>query len=420
LAIQGCIDVCISSYIAGWIWDTDNPERHFDVQLVIGEQHVATLEARDYRDELARAGINDGTYVFSYIPPEEVDLGKEIFACVDGSDVRIRPLPPTCAIALTPAVISPGESAELSWICERATHGTVNQGIGEAEGPSRTVSVTPFRTTTYIGMVYGPGGTSCCQGTVIVDDPANASLAKRLGPIAPEHLRERVAGTSNENWWDAGGARTVDEWHRALQCLNMDFRELPTVLDFGCGGGRALRHLALRLSNRQHLYAADVDHEQVAWLRANYPEITSIGLGELPPSSLPSSSVDLIVSNSVFTHLPEEVARAWLSELERILRKGGILITTIHGGKAIDYTSNWIALKDRSEAERLTQNISRFGFHYIAGKNSSAEQALPEYYGSAFHHIGYIAREWTELFEILAWLPAFALGYQDTLVVKKK
>jgi hypothetical protein len=45
---------------------------------------------------------------------------------------------------------------------------------------------------------------------------------------------------------------------------------------------------------------------------------------------------------------------------------------------------------------------------------------FPEYYGSAFHAIDYIARRWTKLFKIRAWVPGLALSYQDSLVLEKR
>src|ERR1043165_8053538 len=49
---------------------------------------------------------------------------------------------------------------------------------------------------------------------------------------------------------------------------------------------------------------------------------------------------DLIYSLSVFTHLSENHASQWLSEMNRVLKPGGILIITIHGLTALNTIKN--------------------------------------------------------------------------------
>jgi SAM-dependent methyltransferase len=51
---------------------------------------------------------------------------------------------------------------------------------------------------------------------------------------------------------------------------------------------------------------------------------------EVPPLSLESASFDLIWALSVFTHLTD-ASLAWLAELHRLLKPGGLLIATYMG-----------------------------------------------------------------------------------------
>ena len=50
-----------------------------------------------------------------------------------------------------------------------------------------------------------------------------------------------------------------------------------------------------------------------------------------PPTTLPSSSFDVVYAYSVFSHLNEAVGLAWVKELARALRPGGVLIVTTQG-----------------------------------------------------------------------------------------
>jgi SAM-dependent methyltransferase len=235
------------------------------------------------------------------------------------------------------------------------------------------------------------------------------------GPIPPAALRARVAGTEDEKWFDASGQMTADEWTRALKCFNVDITRFDVVADFGCGCGRALRHLEARLEPRQRLIGMDVDHEAIAWVAANYPGVSTIPLQNEPPIPLDDASVDLIVSHSVFTHLPEDLQFLWLHELWRILKPEGVLIASIHGAKVIDEFAPSLG----SGSKAFLEEIAAHGFSYYQAK-TSAEASLPEYYGLAFHTIDYINMRWTPKFKVRAWLPVFALSHQDVLVLQKK
>src|SRR5262249_51644349 len=134
-------------------------------------------------------------------------------------------------------------------------------------------------------------------------------------------------------------------------------------------------------------------------------------LAETPPSPLDAHSADLVVSNSIFTHLPEGIADAWLAELARILKPGGLLITTFHGEKAAKQLQS-------SMPPDFADILDCYGFYHIRSRNE-AEAPLPDYYGGAFHSISYITRRWTKWFAIRAWIPSFALNYQDSLVLER-
>jgi SAM-dependent methyltransferase len=234
------------------------------------------------------------------------------------------------------------------------------------------------------------------------------------GPIPPAALRARVAGTDDERWFVDSGQLTVDEWVRALNCINVNIRKLSVVGDFGCGCGRALRILEAHREPWQRLIGMDVDREAIEWVAANYPGISTFVLQNTPPCPLDSASVDLVVSHSVFTHLPEHLQFLWLNELARILKPEGILITSIHGAKVIDEFAPSLGLG----GEPFLAEINDRGFAYHSAK-TLAEASLPEYYGLAFHTIDYINKHWTTMFKLRAWLPVFALRHQDVLVLQK-
>jgi len=107
------------------------------------------------------------------------------------------------------------------------------------------------------------------------------------------------------------------------------------VLDFGCSSGRVLRHFEPhRLNDGWRLYGVDIQALMIEWLRRNFPRdycvfVTSV----MPHLPFPDQSLDVIYGLSVFTHI-KFMWDAWLMELRRVLRPGGLLIQTIHSEAA--------------------------------------------------------------------------------------
>jgi SAM-dependent methyltransferase len=241
-----------------------------------------------------------------------------------------------------------------------------------------------------------------------------------LTPLPSALLRERVSGSVDENWFIESGSRTIDDWTRALAAVQVGFETAGSILDFGCGCGRTLSHLKARLAPWQRLIGADVDKDAIEWLTQNLPGAEAVLLSKVGPSSLQDCSIDLVVSQSVFTHLPEDVQDIWLSELHRIIKPGGTLLTSIHGPKvAKGYYDIMLSIGDNVGADRFLREYDRFGFSYFMRK-TPAEESLPNYYGTTFHNIKYIEDNWLSTkFELMAYLPLASLCHQDIVVLKR-
>jgi len=99
------------------------------------------------------------------------------------------------------------------------------------------------------------------------------------------------------------------------------------VLDFGCGAGPVLRAQAPRAGGAE-LWGCDIDAACIDWCRRHLPFrfFTNSTAPHLP---VEDRSFDLVHAGSVFTHVALQ-ADAWLLELARVLRPGGLLYATIH------------------------------------------------------------------------------------------
>jgi SAM-dependent methyltransferase len=108
-------------------------------------------------------------------------------------------------------------------------------------------------------------------------------------------------------------------------------REGLAVLDFGCSVGRVLRHFeGERRDLGWQLQGVDVQATCIEWLRLHFPPEYQVFTGTvLPHLPLPDNSLDVIYGISVFTHV-KYLWDAWLLELKRVLKPGGLLLQTIH------------------------------------------------------------------------------------------
>lgn len=152
-------------------------------------------------------------------------------------------------------------------------------------------------------------------------------------PIPPLHLMQRVALRpadlpEMEKEFVLGGqvrhdaicSALPDDWSFAGK----------SVLDFGCGPGRALRWFRAE-AEECSFQACDIDAESIDWVSRNIgPPFQFFVNEEVPPLPLLDGSLDLIYSTSVFTHLTDTWGD-WLAELHRLLRPDGLLFMTFLG-----------------------------------------------------------------------------------------
>lgn len=99
------------------------------------------------------------------------------------------------------------------------------------------------------------------------------------------------------------------------------------VLDFGCGSARVLRHLVGTTADAE-LHGCDIDAPSIDWVRRSLPVHAFVNALD-PPLPVADGTYDLIYATSVFTHIPSWAA--WLCEMHRVLRPGGLLVATVLG-----------------------------------------------------------------------------------------
>ena len=99
------------------------------------------------------------------------------------------------------------------------------------------------------------------------------------------------------------------------------------------------------------MIGVDVDPVNADWCRENYLDIETSVSDFFPPLDLQSSSIDMVYGISVMTHLTEGAQYAWLKELRRILKPGGLCVLSTHGEYA--FLQHIDAAKSRLVMEQL-------------------------------------------------------------------
>jgi SAM-dependent methyltransferase len=107
-----------------------------------------------------------------------------------------------------------------------------------------------------------------------------------------------------------------------------------TLLDWGCGPGRVVRHLPQLVAAGNKITACDYNEVYVTWCTKNIREVQFLKNELQPPLALAPASINGIYGLSIFTHLAAGSHTTWAAELLRILKPGGLLIITVQGDKS--------------------------------------------------------------------------------------
>jgi SAM-dependent methyltransferase len=243
----------------------------------------------------------------------------------------------------------------------------------------------------------------------VVDGSARAQNARFRAsgvddglPLPPPTLVYSVAGHfSIEEYYESGRLH-AELLRRVLADNGFELERFRSLLDFGCGCGRVLRHW--RELTRTHVHGCDYNRRLVAWCRRSLP-FAEFRVNHLaPPFPYGAGSLDFVYAISVFTHLTEELQHAWMRELERVLAPGGVVVVTTKGRSRLGP----LADEERRRFDRgeLVVQATRY-----AGRNLCA----------AYHPESYVRDRLAVGFNVLDFLPAVkgSSSTQDVLLLQR-
>lgn len=219
-------------------------------------------------------------------------------------------------------------------------------------------------------------------------------------PIPPLELVTLVIGAPDPEGFLSSGKLGVENLDSLLCKNGLDLSSFESILDFGCGCGRMIRHI----TTTGRLYGCDYNQEAITWAKDHLPIAQFCVNGLQPPTNYLSDTFDLIYAFSVLTHMPEELGKLWMIEFRRLLRPRGFLILSLHGEGY---------LSDMTDEEQ-----QRFRSDQVVVRN---EQDVGSNRCAAFHPAKYIRDSLAHGFRIIDFVArgATTCGRQDLLLLQK-
>lgn len=237
------------------------------------------------------------------------------------------------------------------------------------------------------------------------------ALHTSVPPIPPAHIRNRTGGGDTPERHLRSGTVNWFNLAKAFEDNGYAFIDGQKVLEFGCGGGRILRHFASYRPGLD-LYGVDIDYGTIQWCQENLPIATfSVGPTD-PPLPIPDEQFDAIYAFSVFSHLPEARHINWLRELARISKPGAKVVLTTMGQNCFDLYStgqrpNSQPYPVQLEGKQVVLDVDGFVFVPLEKVEFSSPESRAYFakvdldqYGNTFISNAYIHRVWSEFFDV--------------------
>lgn len=301
------------------------------------------------------------------------------------------------------------------WVASVAHTGSPARGLALFEPAGANEPLPPAMAHRHTGGGHLPVPAS------VRGEPLAAFLERDPHPLPATADREGYHAERHFDYWLSG----LEDFARVCAALERHGRALAApfaLLDFGCASGRVLRHFLCQVRGLE-VWGADLNERHVAWLLQHLPRaLRPFQCTALPALPLADASLDLVTAFSVFTHI-DEYELAWLLELRRLLKAGGIAYLTVHSD------ATW---------SRLAPGMSAYDCLF-ALRDSIAEHAVtPELFQrpmprdkvvfrwrtaelnntSVFHSKRHVTEVWGRYFEVLEIVPQGS-GYQDVVVLRK-
>ena len=237
-------------------------------------------------------------------------------------------------------------------------------------------------------------------------DGAEPATGEDSLPVPPPEMVALVAGWIEPQEFERYGKYAATWIAEMLARNGVQPRDLGTLLDFGCGCGRVIRHWPPLTDAKLH--GCDYNPHLVRWCAENLPFGDFRVNGLEPPLPYEDDSFDLVYALSIFTHLDADLQLPWMEELTRVVRPGGLLLTTFHGRSRVEY------MRTEGQYERIAPGFEAGELVVIDSERAGSSEC------AAYHPERYIREVLGRGLELLDFSPGGALDIQQDAVLFRK
>jgi len=456
--MRGNVDGINNDYVQGWAVDEEDASRHLLVDVFYNGELLSRATAGFPRPDLLRAGIGDGTNGF-YVALPVLEAPEEAEITVTVADTG-EPIGQPRSLSRRPQC-SPRGLLAAHMVGLHATPLHAMQGI-DFDGETLKISgihlppggdpfslslhSTPGTPFTFHYPLHAPGAAdwywywpnvswSAFQVEIDVSACTDTGPYYDLwfesdegGPdfaaVRRNHLRIPKDMNAYQNYPDGDQLTRVqrfDTRRRVVLSGYNDHRQIAdlaehygvdlvsgNVLDWGCGHGRVVRHFAGRSGET---WGVDIDAENVAWLEKNIGSVRAATVPLRPPTDLPEDHFDLVYGISVMTHLTLDVQEAWLRELRRITRPGGLVLLTFAGRTSAAFSSRYLT-------PEWLETWEKSGFDdTLDSADLNGKIGDDDYYRNTKQTPEFTRELWGRYFDVVD-VHECVFGYQDVAVLK--
>jgi ubiquinone/menaquinone biosynthesis C-methylase UbiE len=225
-------------------------------------------------------------------------------------------------------------------------------------------------------------------------------------PTPPESLWLGYGSTIDE--WLESGRTHVGKMRSLLSESGHSFKHGDRVLELGCAAGRMLRCFN-DVADKCEIWGTDISGEHIVWCKQHLsPPFHFFITTTFPHLPFGDEYFDLIYAGSVFTHI-DDLADAWLLELRRLLKPGGMLYITVHDNHTIRI------LSEQNYDLSKTLNCRR---DYFEDREFSMFTIGRFMRSQVFFDTDYLVRLLKPFFDILSITPE-AYGFQTGVLLRK-
>ena len=240
------------------------------------------------------------------------------------------------------------------------------------------------------------------------------ALARDTWPLPETQNREGYYGPHHFSFWASG----FQDAKNLLDVADKYGVQVRDYLDIGCASGRVLRHMAL---NERGIRAVgcDINRLHVEWCNLYLPPQARVfHSSSIPSLPLADNSMDLVSAFSVFTHI-EAFETAWLAELERVLRPGGLAWLTFHSEHTLtDMNENWPLWKPVMNYPNIG-NVLDAERKFKGNRLVVRWQNERSYASNVFYKTDYLKNVWGRFFEVVEVRRRFP-QFQDVMICRKR